>query len=68
VLIKYSTESGVEQEIREGVKQLNKGQGHTGEIPYQCNSFERAFVENSKLTRHKNKYVCYYCDQLSLSM
>ena len=29
VLIEYSTESGVEQEIREGVKQQNKGQGET---------------------------------------
>ena len=29
VLIEYSTESGVEQEIKKGVKQLNKGQGET---------------------------------------
>ena len=95
MLIKYSTESGVEQEFSEGVNQLNKGQGetllfchiwektfydrgtlarhkriHTGEIPYQCDTdiCERAFAENSKLTRHKNKHLCHYCEKLSLSM
>ena len=61
VLIEYSTESGVEQEIREGLKQLIKGKGET---LYLCLIYDRG-----TLARHKRiqtgeiPYQCEICER-----
>ena len=66
MLIEYSTESGVEQEIREGVKQQNKGQGET---LYLCHIWEKIFYDRGTLARHKRihtgeiPYQCEICEK-----
>ena len=63
MLNEYSTENGVEQEIREGVKQLNKGQGET---LYLCHIWDNIFYDRGTLARHKRIHTGEYLTNVNV--